>query len=359
MKSDRIEAFGSIKNIVDSDNLQFVLVCGDLFDSSIIDEPTIIQTCNKVKEIQKNVYVLTGNHEWKDTNTNILESELFLKHKPNNLIVLHPGINEIDADVEIFAVPLTGTSNQNEVFELLDQLPEPSNKVRILALHGQVDKVMPLGATIVKLDTLVDLLDQGRVDYIALGDRHSTRDCQGTDEIQKGMTGRIFYSGAPEPTDFDEINQGYVLKVTLDKKSINVDPIKVGKWKFVRFGAPQNRLSIDHEQDIRKLFDEWKAESSLKTTVKIYCEKYLDITKLSEFEANVAEFHENYFASFIESESNPVNRVPLDVDSSKLNPLNLSGFMLETYREIRERASAGNEVALEALKIIHRLELKK
>ena len=359
MKSDRIEAISSIRNLVDSGNLDFVLVCGDLFDSSIIDEPTIIQTCNKINEIQKNVYVLAGNHEWKDTNTNILENELFLKHKPKNLIVLQPGINEVNADVEIFAVPLTGTHNQMEVFELLNQVPSPSNKVRILALHGQVDRVIPMGATLIKMETLLNLLNQGRVHYVALGDRHSTRDCEGTDEIQKGMNGRIYYSGAPEPTDYDEINQGYVLKVSLDLDSINVDPVKVGKWKFIRVGTPSDRIVIDDKQDLKKLFDSWKSESSLKTAVKIYCAKYLDIAKLSEFEANVSEFHDSYFASFKESEKNPVNKVPLEVDSSEINPLNLSGFMLETYQEIREKASSGNEFALEALKILHRLELQK
>ena len=43
--------------------------------------------------------------------------------------------------------------------------------------------------------------------YVALGDRHSTTNV--------GTTGRVYYAGAPEPTDYDETDPGNVLIATL------------------------------------------------------------------------------------------------------------------------------------------------
>ena len=48
--------------------------------------------------------------------------------------------------------------------------------------------------------------------YVALGDRHST--------TEVGGTGRIWYSGAPEPTAYDEIDPGNVLIVDLSADAV-------------------------------------------------------------------------------------------------------------------------------------------
>ena len=66
---------------------------------------------------------------------------------------------------------------------------------------------------------------EGKVHYIALGDRHST--------TQVGETGRIWYAGAPEPTAHDETDAGNVLLVDLEDGACTVTPRPVGTWRFV------------------------------------------------------------------------------------------------------------------------------
>jgi hypothetical protein len=67
----------------------------------------------------------------------------------------------------------------------------------------------------------------GRIGYLALGDRHSTTDV--------GSTGRIWYAGAPEPTDYDEIASGNVLVVTLAPAGRpTVEVVRTGSWRFER-----------------------------------------------------------------------------------------------------------------------------
>ena len=60
--------------------------------------------------------------------------------------------------------------------------------------------------------------------YVALGDKHS--------RMQVGSTGRIWYSGSPEVTNYDDIESdpGHVLVVDLDEtdptRPVRVEPTR-------------------------------------------------------------------------------------------------------------------------------------
>ena len=67
--------------------------------------------------------------------------------------------------------------------------------------------------------------------YVALGDKHS--------RTQVGSTGRVWYSGSPEVTNYDHIESdpGHVLVVDVDEhdpaRPVTVDARRVGRWRFV------------------------------------------------------------------------------------------------------------------------------
>ena len=73
----------------------------------------------------------------------------------------------------------------------------------------------PNDRKVIGLRGVEERISAGLVHYVALGDRHSTTNV--------GSTGRIYYSGAPEPTDYDETEPGNVLVVTL----------RLSRWKWV------------------------------------------------------------------------------------------------------------------------------
>lgn len=80
---------------------------------------------------------------------------------------------------------------------------------RILVGHGQVDEIAPdLPVSAIRLSALETALDDGRLHYVALGDRHS--------RLSLGETGRVQYSGSPEVTSFRDQVPGDVLVVDLD-----------------------------------------------------------------------------------------------------------------------------------------------
>ncbi len=64
------------------------------------------------------------------------------------------------------------------------------------------------------------------IHYAALGDRHSV--------TKLGSTGRVWYSGTPEVTDFDEQDSGKALVVEVDAVACRVEPVPIGRWRFLR-----------------------------------------------------------------------------------------------------------------------------
>jgi len=100
---------------------------------------------------------------------------------------------------------------------------------RILNGHGAVDAINPDpgNLNLIRLSSLETAVGEGLIDYVALGDRHSA--------LSIGVTGRVWYSGAPVMTsfreDFETTNRALV--VTFDTE-IRVDQVEVGQWEFRR-----------------------------------------------------------------------------------------------------------------------------
>src|SRR5439155_2813930 len=124
-----------------------------------------------------------------------------------------PGVHVLDdarpravaPGVELIGAPwLSRRPAQNPALGALAALGPPG-PLRILAAHGGVDALTPdrRDASLLPLAPIERAIAQERIHYAALGDRHSL--------TPVGGTGRIWYAGAPEPTDFDEREPGHVL----------------------------------------------------------------------------------------------------------------------------------------------------
>jgi DNA repair exonuclease SbcCD nuclease subunit len=82
--------------------------------------------------------------------------------------------------------------------------------------------------------------------YVALGDKHSL--------TQVGGSGRVWYSGSPEVTNFDDVesDSGHVLVVEIDendpRRTASVTSRRVGRWRFVTM-----HRQVDTSRDIADL----------------------------------------------------------------------------------------------------------
>ena len=353
MEDDRIEVIEAIGDFANNttNNIDFVLVCGDMFETPRVSESLVKKVFKKIERIKKPVYVLAGNHEWNGTEY-IFSSRFFLENKPANLHLLNPGINEVEghADVEIVGAPLEGKEDQIDLVKAQLDMLEHTDKIRILAGHGSVDAIMPAGdrKDLIALAPIEMALAEKKISYVALGDRHST--------TKVGNSGAVWYSGAPEPTSFREDDQRNILSVEISaENSVKVEKVQVGQWEFIRFGTKFEQHQIRSRQDLDDLEKEIdRIKKPSKTAVKIYLDSVLDFDNDVRRGNLFDEWTEEILAHFEVSKSSVGVRIESDPLNEKA-PADLSGYALSAYEELKELAKdecEDSEIALEALKLL-------
>jgi DNA repair exonuclease SbcCD nuclease subunit len=353
MEDDRIEVIEAIGDYANNEanGIDFVLVCGDMFETPRVSETLVKKTFKKIERIKKPVYVLAGNHEWNGTEF-MFSTKYFLENKPANLHVLKAGINEVEslAGVEIVGAPLEGKEDQIDLVKAQLDLLEPTTNIRILAGHGSIDAIMPAGGRkdLIALAPIEKALADKKISYVAMGDRHST--------TKVGDTGAVWYSGAPEPTSFTEDEQRNVLAVEVNPGApAKVEKIQVGQWQFIRFGTKFEQHQIRSRQDLddlEKQIGDIKKQN--KTAVKIYLDSVLDFDTDVRRGNLFDEWEDDILARFEVSKSSTGARIESDPLKEQA-PAGLSGYALSAYEELKEMAISDHEdaeIALEALKLL-------
>jgi DNA repair exonuclease SbcCD nuclease subunit len=219
--------------------------------------------------------------------------------------------------------------------------------LRVVVGHGGVDTLAPDpdNPALISVANLEAGVVDGRFHYVALGDRHST--------TQVGPSERIWYSGAPEPTDFREIDPGNVLLVDLTATNITVAPLRTSTWQFVR-----KDFELTSADDCALVTSFLERITDKQTSiVKFDLVGTLSLGAYSELEATLAH-HRDLLAGLVTSES----RTELAVlpDDADLAAMELKGFGRDALDELFELARQEDheeaEVAQRALELLYRLQ---
>ena len=356
MEDDRIEVIEAIGDFANNaaNGIDFVLVCGDIFETPRVSETLVKKTFKKIEQIKKPVYVLAGNHEWNGSEF-MFTTKYFLENKPTNLHVLQAGINSVEGltGVEIVAAPLEGKEDLIDLVKAQIDLLEPTTSIRIVAGHGSIDAIMPAGGRkdLIALTPIEKALADKKIHYVAMGDRHST--------TKVGDSGAIWYSGAPEPTSFKEevtADQRNVLAVEVNPGTpAKVEKIQVGQWEFIRLGTKFEQHQLRSKQDLEDLEKQiYAIKKQHKTAVKIYLDSVLDFDSDVRRGTLFDEWEDDTLARFEVSKSSKGATIESDPLNEKA-PAGLSGYALSAYEELKESAIAedeDSEIALEALKLL-------
>jgi DNA repair exonuclease SbcCD nuclease subunit len=227
---------------------EFVVVAGDVFEHNQLSPQVIGQSLEAMRAIAIPVYLLPGNHDALDASS-VYTSALFGAERPDNVVVLdRPGVHQVRPGLEIVAAPWRSKAPTTDlVAEVLEGL-SPGAVTRVLVAHGGVDVLDPDRdkPSLIQLAELDDALGRGAVHYVALGDKHSI--------TQVGNSGRVWYSGSPEVTNFDDVESdpGHVLVVDIDesdpRRAVTVASRHVGHWRFVTL-----HCQVDTSRDIADL----------------------------------------------------------------------------------------------------------
>jgi hypothetical protein len=221
-----------------------------------------------------------------------------------------------------------------------DLTPAPAGTTRILLAHGQLTSLSGGMSDVPTIDqaALEAAVADGRLQYVGLGDRHSTTQ----------VSERIWFSGTQEVTAPEETDPGNVLKVTIGAGAIEVEPIRVGAWHMV-----EQHAELFDEEALNGLED-WFAElpSKERTYVRLAADGSLPLPLLSRVDAMLDAQGEVFASVERWAKFWTVRPAP---DAADLDALQLSGPARAAMEELRQALAGGDESAGAALSLMHRL----
>ncbi len=340
----RIDAITRIGELAIQHDAAFIVVAGDVFESNRVSRTTVMRAIDALAGLTVPVFLLPGNHDPLDASS-LFHSSLLTAAGKNIVIIrdsrpiMVPGLPR----VEVVGAPWTSKRpTVDPCAVLLNQLQPCPDRLRVAVCHGQVNTLSPDNSQpgVIDLADSEAAINDGRIHYLALGDRHSVT-CLGN-------TGRIWYSGAPVATAFDENDPNKVLLVELQSGGrCDVQPLLVGDWQFIA-----NRRDLNGSEDVRQL-DQWLSSLPAKerTIVKLGLRGSLSLATAAALDATL-ERQAPLFASLRQWER--MSELTVLADQLDQDSVTLTGYARRAWDELLADAES-DPVAREALQLLFRL----
>jgi DNA repair exonuclease SbcCD nuclease subunit len=337
----RLDAVARIGEVAAETGAAFVVVAGDVFEHNQVERQTILRAAEALKKIEVPVLMVPGNHDALEPGA-LWTSPQWRAHAPEHVTVLTGSTPyDVAPGVQVVAAPWRSRRPlADPVATAYDALEPAGDVLRILVGHGQFDELNGGLTDVPPIDVsaLERALDDGRLHFVALGDRHSaTR-----------VRDRIWYAGSQEVTSTEESDAGNVLAVTLGAGTCAVTPHQVGTWHMIEY-----RTEVDSEDSLHALED-WFAElpDKERTYIRLGVSGSLSLPLLTRLDAMV-DAQGEVFASVERSAKQWLVRpMPQDAD---FEDLALSGPARAALDELREALASGDDEAAAALALMHRL----
>jgi DNA repair exonuclease SbcCD nuclease subunit len=252
LQQERLNLVRRMEGIIAQSGATFLLVAGDLFDSSQATKATVSAACSAIGSLRIPVFVIPGNHDHGGPGS-IWEQEFFKREQeqlaPNLRILLTPEPVILDTAV-IFPAPLLRRHESSDptawIRDAIENGEFPEHLPRIVLAHGTIQGFGSSQQDDEDQSTVTNWIDLSRlpmdeIDYIALGDWHGT----------KQVGPKAWYCGTPEIDRFpkgESNDPGNLLQITITRGGIpHVVKIPSSRflWKELSF-----RFSDDDSLDI-------------------------------------------------------------------------------------------------------------
>ncbi len=342
----RFDAIQSIGRVAKERGCEFLVVCGDVFETNQVDRKTVARALEALGTIEVPVYLLPGNHDPLDAGS-IYRQPTFAHRKPAHVHVLESSAPvRVAADVELVGAPWTSKRPLADLVQRACAELEPSDVVaRVCVAHGAIDQLSPDrdDPSRISLEGVERLIAERRIHYLALGDRHS--------RTSVGGTGRIHYSGTPEPTDYDETEPGFVLVVDTSTSPPSIEPVAIGTWRFER-----RAYDLNGEPDLDALQQSLgETQDKERVVLKLDLVGTLTLRQKSRLD-RILDSHADLFAAIEISHSR--TELAVAPEESDFGELGLTGFAARALERLRAQSGgAGPEAAVvrDALGLLLRL----
>lgn len=332
----RFDAVAEIARIAKTEECEFVVVAGDVFETNQLDRKTVRRALEAMAEFEMPVFLLPGNHDPLDAAT-VYRSSVFAAHCPANVRVLVDGTPVVVREgVEVVGAPWFSKRPLHDlVGAACATLAPTETDIRVLVAHGALDALSPDASNPALIETKAAeaALASNSIQFLALGDRHS--------RTSFGDSGRIWYAGTPEPTAFDEVDPGHVLVVDCDRARCDVKSVPLATWRFV-----EHTMRVSNDVDVAAISGFLHAlPHKNRTVVKLVLVGTVSLSVHARL-LEVVENAREVFAALMFSESRQ-DLVVIAVDED-FSSLPLAGFAKVALDELRALAQSNLENAAQA-----------
>jgi DNA repair exonuclease SbcCD nuclease subunit len=322
----RFDATETLARLAQEHQCDAVLVAGDVFDAQTVSDRTIRRVFNATKGFAGPWVMLPGNHDAALAES-VWTRARRLGAVPDNVhLALQPGVINLDTqNLSILCAPLTQRNTYGDLTEPFSGFESPEGFVRIGLAHGSVQGLLPdeIDST---NPVAPDRVEASRLDYLALGDWHGT----------KQINDRTWYSGTPEPERFrnNEAGNALIVEISGPGATPTVTRLPTGRYQWHQW-----RETLAVQSDLEQLLERLDTlpESAvvdlrLEGSVTLAGEETL-LKAVSVAEAR--------FRS-LRCERSGLKLAPTDEDIADLKA---DGYVGEVIENLRQRQGQGQEDA--------------
>jgi len=352
VQRERIAALERIAEAAREHEAEFILAAGDLFDSPTPTQSMVSATCAAIGRMRVPVYAIPGNHDHAGPGS--LWEQAFFKEEQSSLA---PNFHIATAPMAIpgekfviFPCPLLRRAESGDTTAWLrspEVLDTAGDRVRIVLAHGSVQSFREDLGDEEEFSTAtnhIDLgrLDASRLDYVALGDWHGT----------KQVAAQVWYSGTPEIDRFpkgSENNPGNILAVTVERGgAARVDVLRTG-----RLGWHRHERTLVEDSDVTTLRAEIESligQRAQEDLLRLEISGTLGIHSTTELESlldtlSARLLRLKYYDRTV--------LAPSDAEVLALTQRAGDPLIASVARQLVARATAGDDVARIALRELH------
>lgn len=237
-------AFADALSLGKAENVDVILIAGDLFDTPDSDDATVAFIKNELTKIAPiPVLISPGNHDPYGGAYKALDDG-----SCPNLTVFKKGVTEKSFIKKGFSVYGAGFENEVENEPLLPSLRvRDENEINIALIHGELAPKSDYNPI-----TEEDIA-KSKMDYIALGHVHSYSG------LKKAGNAAYAYCGTPEGGGFDECGEKGVIIGTVSKNgcSAELKPVCRRQWHTVE-------INVSNASSLQEIIDKAKEETENK-----------------------------------------------------------------------------------------------
>ena len=332
----RFKAVELLAGIAAERQVDAVLVAGDVFDLQTVSDKTVRRMFNAMQGFAGPWLLIPGNHDSALSESVWGRAQRLGAIAPNVVCCLEPTARTVAGKFTLLPAPLTQRHTYGDLTDWFATAQGEEGLPRIGLAHGcvqgilseDIDSANPIAA---------GRAAQARLDYLALGDWHGTR------QIDE----RTWYAGTPETDRFRANDSGQALLVTIAEAGAvpAVEPIRTGQFAWQQL---EPRLAVP--SDIDELVEKLERVGS-SDVLQLRAQGACDLGGHNRLGAALDAARARARALVWDGEA-----LRLEPTEEDIQALHADGFVGEALQELRaQQGDADAELARDALLTLARI----